>query len=251
MNEIVKPQVTSLSTDMLAKLRRGIAESRASTALVGIGGKPLLRMLKSGSWVYGPSDEEVQEGSWWAINPLSILHGWVAWTNHTGATKNTMVGELLAPVFEPKPMRPQPVDGWPFNEQRVFELRCMNGDDVGVEVIHKSSSIGGMRAIDDLLKTQDAQLDADPAHPCLVVELLSGSYKHQKYGQIYTPEFKVVGFASMTGELAGQEQIEAPAAEAAPARRRAAAAPAGAPEAPAPTQAVHTPGSPRRRPAAR
>jgi hypothetical protein len=179
----------------------------------------------------------------------------VAWTNHVGNAKNTMVGEVMAPVFEPKPMRPQPVEGWPFTEQRVFELKCLNGDDVGMEVLHKSSSIGGMRAIDDLLKTQDRQLDVDPSHPCLVVELLSTSYKHPKYSQIYNPVFEVVAYASMTGEIAGQARLAQPepAPEPAPTppRRRAAAGPAVAPQEPAPTQAVHTPGSPRRRPAAR
>jgi len=260
MNDLTAPQATGISTDVLSKLRAGIAQSRAATSLQGFGGKPLLRMLKSGVWVHGQEDVEVQDGSQWAINPLSIMHGWVAWTNHPGNAKNTMVGEVMAPVFEPKPVKPLPADGWPFSEQRTFELKCMNGEDKGLEVLHKTSSIGGMRAVDDFLKALQAQLDTDPSCPCAVVTMQTGSYKHAKYGQIFTPEFRIVGFADMAGQMAGQAPaVEAPVAEAAPAaaapgparRRPVVAEAAEAPQTPAPTAAVHTPGSPRRRPAAR
>jgi hypothetical protein len=269
MNELTKPQATGISTDVLSKLKAGIAQSRSATALQGFGGKPLLRMLKSGEWVHGQEDVPVQDNSQWAINPLSIMHGWVAWTNHAGNAKNTMVGELMAPVFEPKPVKPPPADGWPFSEQRTFELKCLNGEDKGLEVLHKTSSIGGMRAVDDLLKALQEQLDIDPSCPCAVVTMETGSYKHAKYGQIFTPAFRVVGFVDMSGKVPGERAaaveapVEAPPAAAAapgPARRRrapaapveaAAAPPAAAPVEPAPTAALHSTGSPRRRPAAR
>ena len=115
----------------------------------------------------------MQEGSIWAVNPLSIAHGWVAWTNHEGNTKNTMVGEVMEPVHAPKPPRPAPTDGWPYTEQRMFELRCMDGDDEGTEVVYKVASIGGMRAVDDLLGALQGQLNDNPLFPCPVVELLS------------------------------------------------------------------------------
>jgi hypothetical protein len=127
-------------------------------------------------------------------------------------------------------------------------------------VLHKTSSIGGMRAVDDFLKALQAQLDIDPSRPCAVVTMQTGSYKHAKYGQIFTPEFRITGFADMAGQMGDKAPaVEAPPAEAAPAaaapgparRRPVAVEAAEAPEKPAPTAAVHTPGSPRRRPAAR
>jgi len=255
MNDLTKPQATGISTDLLSRLKSGIAESRASTSLAGFGGKPLLRLLKSGLWVYGMEDVEVEEGSLWAVNPLSLMHGWVAWTNHPGMTKNTMVGEVMVPVFEHKPAKPLPVDGWPFSEQRMFELKCMSGEDNGQEVLHKTSSIGGMRGCDDLLKALQNQLEVNPQYPCPVLVLEAGSYKHSKYGQIFTPNFVIKDWADMTGALASQAkpQVAAPeATQAAPQRRRAAATPqpetVAAPVEPAPTAAV---GSPRRRPAGR
>ena len=86
----------------------------------------------------------------------------MCWTNHEGATKNTMVGEVMTPVHEPKPARPAPIDGWPFAEQRVFELRCLNGDDTGVEVQYKVSSLGGLRAVDELLGALQIHLNEHP-----------------------------------------------------------------------------------------
>ena len=150
----------------------------------------------------------MQEGSTWAINPLSIAHGWVAWTNHEGNTKNTLVGEVMAPVHAPKPDRPQPIDGWAFTEQRLFELRCMDGDDEGTEVVYKISSVGGMRAVDDLLAALQGQLTDNPLYPCPVVELLSDSYQHQKYGKIYVPIFEIADWATMDGNLLSEDHPE-------------------------------------------
>src|SRR5262245_64183464 len=108
MNDV--SQALALSQDLVAKLTKGIAESRASTTIVG--GKPLLRLLKSGYWVFGVEDSEVQEGSTWAINPLSLGHGWAAWTNDPDPrAKNQLVGEVMAGMTEPKPARPADVDG--------------------------------------------------------------------------------------------------------------------------------------------
>jgi len=251
MNDIVTRQGTAIGTDLLGKLKSGIAESRSSTVIAG--GKPLLRLLKDSNWVFGQKDDQVQEGSIWAVNPLSIAHGWVCWTNHEGNTKNTMVGEVMEPVHVAKPPRPQPIDNWQFTEQRMFELKCMNGDDEGTEVVYKIASIGGMRAVDDLLAALQGQLDSNPLFPCPVVELLSDSYQHQKYGKIYVPVFQIVDWSTLDGRLLSEDvpavtaqpaPVQAPAPEPvapapAPTPRRARAAPAPAaapaPQEPAPT----------------
>jgi hypothetical protein len=206
-----RTQGTAIGADLLGKLKSGIAESRANTVIAG--GKPLLRLLRDASWVFGQKDDPVEEGSLWAINPLSIAHGWVAWTNHQNGQKNSIVGEVMTAVHSPKPERPAPVDGWAFTEQRMFELRCMNGDDEGTEVTYKISSVGGMRAVDDLLATLQGQLNSNPLYPCPVVELLSDSYQHTTYGKIYVPILQVEDWATMDGLLLSEET---PAVAAAP-----------------------------------
>ena len=249
MNEVTARQGTAIGTDLLNKLKSGIAESRATTVIAG--GKPLLRLLKDAHWVFGQKDDPVQENSSWAINPLSLSHGWVAWTNHDGNQKNTMVGEQMVPIHEPKPVRPAPVEGWPFSEQRIFELRCMDGEDEGTEVLYKSASYGGMQAVDKLLGQIQSQLNDNPMFPCPVVILLSEHYQHQKYGKIYNPIFDVIDWASMDGKLLSEAEEQPAIAEAvrptpqpepapAPApkpraARTAAPAAAPAPEAPEPT----------------
>lgn len=234
MSDITTRQATAIGTELLGRLKSGIAESRSTTVIAG--GKPLLRLLKDSNWVFGQRDDEVQDGSIWAINPLSLAHGWVAWTNHEGATKNTMVGEVMVPIHMPKPDRPANVDGWPFSEQRMFELRCMDGDDQGQEVVYKISSVGGMRAVDDLLAALQGQLDSNPSYPCPVVQLLSDSYQHQKWGKIYVPIFDIVDWSTMSGQLLEGEnppELTAPAAAKPAPAPQPAPAPAPAPE-PAP-----------------
>lgn len=211
MNALVNAAGTAISTDLLTKLKSGIAESRATTVIAG--GKPILRMLRDGQWVYGQKNDIVQENSSWAINPLSIGHGWVCWTNHVGAgTKNSMVGEVMAPVHEPKPPRPANVDNWPFTEQRIFDLRCMDGEDAGVEVMYKNNSLGGMQAVDKLLGELQDQLNKNPAFPCPVVQFFNDSYPHQKYGKIYVPIFAIQNWvAELPEEAMAPVLVEAPA----------------------------------------
>lgn len=191
--------VNALSKDLASKLALGIAESRSQTTIPG--GKPLLRLTRDG-WCYGQTDEGVQDGSSWALNPLTISHGYCAWTNHSDPKqKNTLVGEIMVPVFEPKPIKPEPIDGWPFNEQRAVEMKCMDGDDQGVEVTYKNSSVGGMRAFDGLLAALQKQLQTTSNYPCPVVQLGIDSYRHQKWGQVQVPVFEIVGWAAMDGSL--------------------------------------------------
>ncbi len=206
MNDIVKAASGALSTDVASKLLKGIGESRAHTVISG--GDPLLRLLRHGEWVYGQEDTEVLEGSLWAVNPLSIEHGYSCWSNYDEkGKKNELLGEAMAPIYEPKPLKPEPVNGFPFNEQRSFKLKCINGDDAGVEVMHKLSSVGGMRAIDGLLADMQAQLATNPAFPCPVIELEVDSYQHTKWGKVFVPIFTLRGWADMNGNLSGQGEL--------------------------------------------
>jgi hypothetical protein len=220
---------TSLSTSMVDELLGGIADSRSSTMLAG--GKPLLRLLKSGVWVIGQNDDPVQEGSEWAINPLSIRHGHVCWTNYPGNKKNELLGEVMVPITQKKPPIPANIEEWEWKEERIFEAKCVLGDDEGLEVLFKTSSIGGMRAFDVLLGALQAQLKSDPTRPVAVVQLDSQPYDHQKYGQIFNPVFNIVDWFDMSGggsdpavEDKREEPAPAPAPEPAPAPRKAAAA---------------------------
>jgi hypothetical protein len=187
----------ALSQDLVNRLIAGIAKSRASMPVAG--GLPLLRLLKSGNWVFGQNDDPVQDASEWAINPLSMQHGWSCWTNNPGKEVNELLGEDMAPVTEDLPMRPDPVRGFEWNPQRQFTLKCLNGDDEGVETLYKNSSKGGIRAVDTLLGLLNEQLKNDSGNIVPIVRLNVSWYDHQKYGQTFVPVFEVVDWADMHG----------------------------------------------------
>jgi hypothetical protein len=187
----------ALSNDLVNRLIAGIGKSRASVPVVG--GMPLLRLLKSGNWVYGQNDDPVQDGSEWAINPLSMQHGWSCWTNRPGKEVNELLGEDMAPVTEDMPPRPDALQGFEWNIQRQMSLKCLNGDDEGIECVYKNSSKGGIRAVDTLLGLLTEQLRTDPSKVVPIVRLDVSWYDHPKFGQTFVPIFEVVDWADMSG----------------------------------------------------
>lgn len=118
----------------LKDLQQGLVQ--ASTAITVAGDKPLLKMQKGdGSWVYGPEDIEVERKSLWAINPLSIEHGYVAWNNAKPE------GERMVSFIQPMPnmatLPPvQAKAGW--QEQRSVVLVCVSGEDEGQQEIGRA-----------------------------------------------------------------------------------------------------------------
>ena len=99
MNEILKPPTAALPAELAARFMKGIAESRATTVIAG-GGKPFLRMLKSSEWVFGPGNEEVQEGSHWVVNIMSLAHGCSCWVDTGEGQKNELKGEVMTSMAE-------------------------------------------------------------------------------------------------------------------------------------------------------
>jgi hypothetical protein len=206
VNDITNRSGSELSTEFATSLITGIDNSRAETPVIG-GGKPLLRLLKSGVWVFGQADDPVQEGSRWAVNPHTIAHGFTCWSDYPGNTKNELLGERMVPVTQKKPMKPDPVGGFEWKEQRIFQAKCILGDDEGVEVTYKTNSIGGMRAFDLFLGAVSQQARKDPAHIVAILELEVDDYQNAKYGQIFTPILKIVGWAGMDGEPVAETTI--------------------------------------------
>jgi len=206
MSNIVKSGGRALSEQMAKGLLAGITDSRSSTPIVG--GRPLLRLLRDGEWVFGQADDPVQQGSEWAVNPLSIMHGYSCWTNNPDPkVKNTLLGEVMVPIMEHKPILPEPINGFPFKEQRAFELKCVLGDDEGVEVTYKTSSVGGMRGVDNFLAELQKQIMTGTTNLVAIVQLEASPYEHSSYGRIYNPILNVVGWADMDGN---REEVEEP-----------------------------------------
>ena len=186
---------------------------------VGPGGVAILKMDKTGHWVFGADQTEVQEGSTWAINPFSFVHGFIAWG------EGEVLGEKMVPVSTPLPEMeaapPGAKRGW--ETQVGMSLKCLDGDDAGLECRFSTTSVGGKRAVSALAVAIATQVDADQTKPVAVVKLKKEHYQHKSYGRIFTPVFEVVKWIGMDG-AADAAEPELPLEEApAPARRRRAA----------------------------
>ena len=206
MSNIVKfntaglPAVSTLSTSL-----------RALETVGGPSGVTILKMDKTGHWVFGADQTEVQDDATWAVNPFSFVHGFIAWGN------GEVLGEKMVPVSQPLPeldaAPPNASKGW--EPQIGMSLKCLAGEDAGLEARFSATSVGGRRAVQTLAVAIAAQVEKDQTKPVPVVKLKKDHYVHKQYGRIYTPIFEVVEWVSMDGEGA-----EEPAAAEAPARRR-------------------------------
>ena len=181
----------------------------------------ILKMDKTGHWVFGADQTEAEDDSRWAVNPFSFVHGYIAWGD------GEVLAEKMASVTQPLPeleaAPPSSKKGW---EQQVgLMLKCLTGEDEGLECRYTTTSVGGKRAVQELAVAIATQVEKDPTKPVPIVTLGKDHYQHKSYGRIYTPVFKVVEWVSMDGEADKAEEPDAPAADAAegPRRRRRAA----------------------------
>ena len=131
----------------------------------------------------------------------------------------------MASVTQPLPeldaAPPSAKKGW---EQQVgLMLKCLTGEDAGLECRYTTTSVGGKRAVQNLAVAIAAQVEKDPERPVPIVLLGKDHYQHKSYGRIYTPVFEIVEWVSMDGE--DVQKLDTPAAENAegPRRRRRAA----------------------------
>ena len=52
---------------------------RSIEADVGPVGTVIIKMDRTGHWVYGADQTEVEKDTLWAVNPYSFVHGYIAW----------------------------------------------------------------------------------------------------------------------------------------------------------------------------
>jgi len=200
------PAVSSLSSAL-----RVAAQSAAPA-----GGTVILKMDRTGHWVFGADQDEVEPGSKWAVNPYSFTHGYIAWGD------GQVLGEKMAPMTEPLPeveaAPPGASKGWEM--QIGFSLKCISGEDAGMEARYTATSVGGKRSVQELALAVAEQADKDQSKIVAVVTLGKDHYQHKSYGRIYTPVFDVVEWVGMNGPEAQADEPQAEPAQPAPTRRR-------------------------------
>lgn len=220
MNNIVNRGAAAGALASLSQLKTGL--QNVSSTIVTPGGTPILRLLKDGSWVYGAENVEVEDGSLWAVNPYSLQHGWVSWTDKPGNQSNEIVGEVMVPMTSPLPVHSDLQNtGWDWDQQLSVELQCITGADKGTTVQYKVTSVGGMNAIKALITELMKQLDTDETRPVPVVSLDHDTYMHKKHGKVYVPVIGVQKWVELTAEApAAEDEPEPKAKPEKPARQR-------------------------------
>jgi hypothetical protein len=179
------PSVQSLSSAL-----------RSLEADIGPSGTVIIKMDRTGHWVFGASQTPIEEGSLWAANPFSFVHGYIAWG------VGTVLAEKLVPVSEPLPELDPPPEG----AERGWEMQvgmvlvCVDGRDKGLQARFTATSVGGKRGVQAVGVAVRNQVDKDPTKPVPLLDLKADTYMHKKYGKVITPIFDIVDWVSLDAE---------------------------------------------------
>ena len=212
--------ITTFSGANLPSVKSLATALRTIETDVGGAGTVIIKMDKTGHWVFGADQTEIEDDSTWAVNPFSFVHGYIAWGD--GEVLAEKMGSVSQPLPELDAAPPGAKKGW---ETSVgFSMKCLDGADKDMEVRYTTTSVGGKKGVQALAVAIATQVEKDQDKPVPVVELGKEHYTHKSYGRIFTPIFKVIEWAGMDGKPEAEEApaIEAPveAEAAAPARRR-------------------------------
>lgn len=200
------PSVASLSSAL-----------RSLESAAGPGNMVILKMDKTGHWVFGADQTEVEDDSLWAVNPFSFVHGYIAWGDGEVLAENMVSVAKPLPELDPAPSGAK--RGWEM--QIGMTLACTNGEDEGLQARYSVTSVGGKRAVQALAVAIAEQVDKDQTKPVPVIRLKKEHYQHKSYGRIFTPVFDVVKWVGMDAAPVEEDAAEAEApVEEAPRRRR-------------------------------
>jgi len=156
-----------------------------------------IKMTKAGDWVHGEEEDEVDEETTYVVNPLSYQYGAVAFSDGKFMAEKLVSAFGNDPIPNPEELEEtDPIDkieqgdGW--KSQHGIMLISTEG---GSKMVYKSSSSGGIRALERLIGAVGERMDTNPEACFPVIELSSDSYKHKKYGKIFNPVLTLVAWA--------------------------------------------------------
>ena len=146
------PIAPAASTGAMVSLEAlGAVLNTVDTATIaGRSGLPMLQFKREGdgTWLHGQRRTVVEEGSRWAVNPMTFRRGYICFSD-----ANKVVGERLLPVSQPMPDPSElPDKGFPWAQQWAVNLKCLDGADAGLEVVYKPTTVGGIQAIVGLVE---------------------------------------------------------------------------------------------------
>jgi hypothetical protein len=187
------------------------------TSVVGRSGLPMLTFKRdgSGTWMYGQRRTVVEDGSRWAVNPLTFKWGYICF-----GEANKVIGERLVSVSLPKPeVTELPDKGFPWQEQWSINLKCIDGADAGTEVVYKPTTVGGIQAVAGLIEAVRDQLNSGQhgGKVSPIVNLEKDSYQHAQFGRVWTPLLTIVDWMPLDGPAPAPAPVSPPPTPASPA----------------------------------
>lgn len=220
MNQLVVKSFGSVDA-----VRKYSGALRAATRGISAGNdRDILKIDdRNGDWTFGQDNTYVERDDLWAVNPLTIKHGYIAFDGgrDIAETKDGDRAEMLFSVTQELPeyddlpeldirsKKGRDETKWKF--QMAVELVCVEGPNKGAEVVYKPGSMGGLRAVrmiaEEIARRFDDE-DADTHVP--VVELDSRSYHNKRYNkEVYNPLMHIIEWAGLDDtkfESAGRDE---------------------------------------------
>ena len=199
----------------------GAALNGVDTASVtGRSGMPMMefKSREGGIWMFGQRRTVPEDGSRWAVNPLTFKRGYICFSND-----NKVVGEHLASR--------QPADARTHGAARQ---RASNGRSSGPSTSSastgptpaprrsiKTTTVGGIQAIVGLIDAVRDRLNGGQhgGKVSPVVHLEKDFYPHSEHGKIWTPLLTIVDWMPLSGPAPAPTPAPPPPAEQ-PRRRR-------------------------------
>lgn len=221
VNEVANVNATGGALAAANALKGKLQKAKAS--IPDVQGSQYLRFLQDGDWVFGQENEGVLPEDKVAVNTLSIKTGWSCWTDRPGkGAKNDNLGEMMVPLGADAiaksdlPVKRDASDNnaiCEWREQFSVDMMILTGPNKGKQVHYKTTSVGGMGAMNAMLDQVMLQLDEDPANIVPVVSLGSDHYNHKKWGRTYTPVIKIKDWMSLDDDAMTPDEEEADAPE--------------------------------------
>lgn len=171
-----------------------------------------LKMDKTGHWVYGADQTEIEPESLWAVNPFSFVRGYICWGAQNTPSMGKLLGEVMGTQFQKMPEMPDDIpdsNGWEM--QMGFSVQCISGNDKGLAARYMTKTKGGLPEVQRLSHEIKQHEKNDPSSPIAIIKLKSTHYNHpQGYGRIYNPVIDIVKFVSNETEPKAEDITEAP-----------------------------------------